>query len=72
MPEGPEVRKYADALDEVLNGRVILSLAARTKDARNWLAKNEQRLIGRSVERVVSQANTSSVTSPAISTFIRT
>ena len=26
MPEGPEVRKYADALDEVLSGRVILSL----------------------------------------------
>jgi endonuclease-8 len=54
MPEGPEVRKYADALDEVLSGRVVLSLEARTKDARKWLEQNEQRLIGRRVERVVS------------------
>lgn len=54
MPEGPEVRKYADALDKVLSGRVILSLAARTKDARKWLEQNEQQIIGRRVERVVS------------------
>lgn len=54
MPEGPEVRKYADALDEVLSGRVLLSLEARTKDARKWLEQNEQHLIGRRVERVVS------------------
>src|ERR1041384_5609801 len=54
MPEGPEVRKYADALAEVLSGRVILSLTARTRDARQWLAQNEQRLIGQPVERVVS------------------
>jgi endonuclease VIII len=54
MPEGPEVRKYADALDEVLSGRVILSLEARTKEARKWLEHNERHLIGRRVERVVS------------------
>ncbi len=54
MPEGPEVRKYADALDEVLSGRVVLSLAARTKDARKWLEQNQQRIVGRTVERVVS------------------
>jgi formamidopyrimidine-DNA glycosylase len=54
MPEGPEVRKYADALDDVLSGRVILSLEARTKDARKWLEQNQQRLTGRVVERVVS------------------
>lgn len=54
MPEGPEVRKYADALDEVLSGRVILSLQARTKDARKWLEQNEQHIVGRRVERVVS------------------
>ena len=54
MPEGPEVRKYADALDEVLSGRVILSLTARTKDARQWLEQNQQRIVGRNVERVVS------------------
>ena len=54
MPEGPEVRKYADALDEVLSGRVILSLEARTREARKWLEHNEQHLIGQRVERVVS------------------
>lgn len=54
MPEGPEVRKYADALDEILSGRVILSLEARTRDARKWLEQNGQHLIGRRVERVVS------------------
>ena len=54
MPEGPEVRKYADALDEVLSGRVIVSLQARTREARKWLEQNEQHLIGRRVERVVS------------------
>lgn len=37
MPEGPEVRKYADALDAVLSGRPITSLEARTRDAKAWL-----------------------------------
>lgn len=54
MPEGPEVRKYADALDAALTGRVIISLEARTKDARKWLHDNEQRVRGRRVKRVVS------------------
>jgi len=54
MPEGPEVRKYADALDAVLTGRAIVSFEARTKDARKWLHENEQRLIGRRVEHVSS------------------
>jgi len=54
MPEGPEVRKYADALDEVLSGRVILSLEARTKDARRWLEQNGEQIAGRRVERVIS------------------
>jgi endonuclease VIII len=54
MPEGPEVRKYADALDAVLTGRVITALEARTRDARLWLKENEQRLLGRRVERVIS------------------
>jgi len=54
MPEGPEVRKYADALDAALSGRPIVSLEARTKEARTWLQDNEQRLRGRRVERVVS------------------
>ena len=54
MPEGPEVRKYADALDAVLTGRAIVSLQARTKDARKWLQDNESRVVGRRVERVIS------------------
>ena len=54
MPEGPEVRKYADAVHAALNGRDIVSLQARTKEARKWLQENEQRLVGRRVERVVS------------------
>ena len=54
MPEGPEVRKYADALDAALTGRPIVSLATRTKEARKWLQENEQRITGRRVQRVVS------------------
>ena len=54
MPEGPEVRTYADALDTALTGRAIVSLEARTKDARKWLQDNEQRLVDHRVERVVS------------------
>jgi endonuclease VIII len=54
MPEGPEVRKYADALDAALTGRAIVSFEARTKDARKWLHENEQRIRGRRVECVVS------------------
>ena len=54
MPEGPEVRKYADALAAVLTGRVIKSLEARTREARVWLEQNEARLRGHRVERVFS------------------
>jgi len=48
------VRKYADALDAALTGRAIVSLEARTKDARKWLQDNVSRVVGRRVERVVS------------------
>ena len=54
MPEGPEVRKYADALHAALSGRVIVSLQARTREARKWLQENEQCILGRRVERVIS------------------
>ena len=54
MPEGPEVRKYADALHAALTGHAIVSFEARTKEARKWLQENEQRIIGRRVERVIS------------------
>ncbi|MEP6635757.1 MAG: DNA-formamidopyrimidine glycosylase family protein [Acidobacteriota bacterium] len=54
MPEGPEVRKYADALDSVLTGRVVISMEARTREAKAWLKENETRIVGRRVERVMS------------------
>lgn len=54
MPEGPEVRKFADALQAALSGRAIVSFSARTREARKWLEDNEQRIAGRRVERVVS------------------
>lgn len=54
MPEGPEVRKYADALDAVLTGRIVTSLQARTREARAWLADNEPRVLGHRVAHVIS------------------
>jgi len=54
MPEGPEVRKYADSLDKALSGRRIRSLTARTKSAKAWLQVNEARLFNQHVERVFS------------------
>jgi endonuclease-8 len=54
MPEGPEVRKYADALDQVLTGHTIKSLTARTQNARRWLSENASRLEGRRVKSVRS------------------
>ncbi|MEP6922447.1 MAG: DNA-formamidopyrimidine glycosylase family protein [bacterium] len=54
MPEGPEVRKYADALDSVLTGHAIASLEARTREAKAWLTENQSRIVGRRVLRVVS------------------
>ena len=54
MPEGPEVRKYADALDAVLTKHKITSLEARTREARAWLKDNETRLHGKRVTRVFS------------------
>ncbi|CAN5886380.1 endonuclease VIII [soil metagenome] len=54
MPEGPEVRKFADEVDSVLTGRVIRSFEARTREARNWLVDNGARLFGRRVLSVRS------------------
>jgi len=54
MPEGPEVRKYADSLNSALGGKTIKALEARTREARAWLKENETRLIGRRVLRVTS------------------
>jgi formamidopyrimidine-DNA glycosylase len=54
MPEGPEVRKYADLLNTVLGGRVVKSLEACTREARSWLQTNEECLRGRRLDQVIS------------------
>jgi endonuclease-8 len=54
MPEGPEVRKHADALDLALKNRRITTFEARTREARGWLKENERRLVGHRVLRVTS------------------
>ena len=54
MPEGPEVRKYADALDAVLTGRKITQFEARTREAKHWLAEQGSRLTGQRVLKVRS------------------
>lgn len=54
MPEGPEVRKYADAVACVLTGHYIRSFTARTREARKWIEDNGTRLVGRRVLSVRS------------------
>lgn len=54
MPEGPEVRKYADALQAALAGKRIAMLTARTRAARAYLEERGTDLVGRQVERVYS------------------
>lgn len=52
MPEGPEVRRYADSIATVLEGEAIESITARTKQAKAWLQANPDLLIGRRIESV--------------------
>ncbi|HEX8236242.1 MAG TPA: DNA-formamidopyrimidine glycosylase family protein [Abditibacteriaceae bacterium] len=54
MPEGPEVRRYADQLHKVLSGQPICAIDARTKAAKAWLAQHPSTLLGRRVECVRS------------------
>jgi endonuclease VIII len=55
MPEGPEVRRYADQLAGVLCGQKLVRVDARTKAAKAWLAEHPSTLIGRKVESVRSR-----------------
>lgn len=55
MPEGPEVRRYADALAAVLDGERVLDIAARTRNAKMWLQEHREELIGRRIEAVRSR-----------------
>ncbi len=54
MPEGPEVRRHADAIARVLVGAPLVRIEARTKAAKAWLADHGADLIGRRVTRVTS------------------
>ena len=54
MPEGPEVRRYADALDAALRGQPLVSMMARTKAAKAWLLEHPKVLLGRNFQRVRS------------------
>jgi formamidopyrimidine-DNA glycosylase len=54
MPEGPEVRRHAVALDKALAGRKITEIAARTRAAKAWLQENPDTLVGRRILRVQS------------------
>jgi formamidopyrimidine-DNA glycosylase len=54
MPEGPEVRRAADALHAALAGQEIRTFGARTRLARAWLKEHPDAFVGRRVERVGS------------------
>ncbi len=54
MPEGPEVRRFADALDQALSGKPIVSLKARTKTASSWEKEHPGVLLNKRIERVLS------------------
>ncbi|MEG4508421.1 DNA-formamidopyrimidine glycosylase family protein [Microcoleus sp. F6_B4] len=54
MPEGSEVRRFADALNQALGGTPIVSLKARTKTASSWEKEHPGVLLNRRIERVLS------------------
>lgn len=54
MPEGPEVRRFADKISQSLVGKPIVSLLARTKGAKAWLTAHPDILISRRIEKVRS------------------
>ncbi len=54
MPEGPEVRRYALQLQDALEGESLVSLSARTKDAKAFLLEHGADLVGRKIETIRS------------------
>ncbi len=52
MPEGPEVRRYADLLHETLSNQPLCAMMARTKQAKAWLLEFPDALLGPRVSRV--------------------
>lgn len=54
MPEGPEVRRYANQLAAALDGGEILHFSARTKAAKAWLLEHVTELSGQKIIEVKS------------------
>lgn len=54
MPEGPEVRRFADVLNTALSGKPIVSLTARTRGSKAWLNEHPGVLTSRRIEQVRS------------------
>ncbi|KJH71572.1 Fpg/Nei family DNA glycosylase [Aliterella atlantica] len=55
MPEGPEVRRFADLVNAALVGKPIVSLTARTRKAKIWLLEHPGVLTQKHVQRVQSR-----------------
>ncbi|HYB97930.1 MAG TPA: DNA-formamidopyrimidine glycosylase family protein [Candidatus Limnocylindrales bacterium] len=55
MPEGPEVRRYADLLAASLTGSAIRKVSARTRQARSWLDEHGESLDGRRLTTICSR-----------------
>lgn len=54
MPEGPEVRRYADLLASNLEEQTLVKLWTRLKIAKAWLAERESEIIGQKILRIRS------------------
>lgn len=54
MPEGPEVRRYADLLARNLNGENLLHLSTRLKIGKAWLAGNLDKIVGQEIVQIRS------------------
>ena len=54
MPEGPEVRRYAQQLADALDGGEILHFSARTKAAKAWLLEHITEITGQRIIEVRS------------------
>jgi formamidopyrimidine-DNA glycosylase len=49
MPEGPEVRRHAEALNDALRDRPLREVTARTRAAKAWLQEQPNELLNRRV-----------------------
>lgn len=54
MPEGPEVRHYADSINQALRNRPLRDITARTRAAKAWLLEHPTALIDKRVLTVQS------------------